>query len=54
MSNKNIIATLQGISFLQDIDPDHLHQIASMGGIGDGLQLSPHQLKKLKALLEVI
>ena len=24
------------------------------GGIGDGLQLSPQQLKKLKALLEVI
>lgn len=25
-----------------------------VGGIGDGLQLSPQQLKKLKALLEVI
>src|SRR5687768_10173818 len=30
MSDKNLIKKLQGISFLQDIDPVHLEQIASI------------------------
>ena len=33
MSDNNVIKTLQGISFLHDIDPDHLQQIASIAEI---------------------
>jgi CRP/FNR family transcriptional regulator, cyclic AMP receptor protein len=31
--SENIIKTLQGISFLQDIDPDHLQQIATIAEV---------------------
>ena len=33
MNDNNFINTLQGISFLHDIDPDHLQQIASISEI---------------------
>ena len=33
MNDNNVIKTLQGISFLQDIDPDHLQQIATIAEI---------------------
>ena len=33
MNDNNLIKTLQGISFLHDIDPDHLQQIASIAEI---------------------
>ena len=33
MNDSNLIKTLQGISFLHDIDPDHLEQIASIAEI---------------------
>jgi CRP/FNR family transcriptional regulator, cyclic AMP receptor protein len=33
MSDSNLINTLRGISFLHDIDPDHLEQIASIAEI---------------------
>ena len=33
MNDNNFIKTLQGISFLHDIDPDHLQQIASIAEI---------------------
>jgi CRP-like cAMP-binding protein len=33
MSGKNLITTLQGISFLQDIDPAHLEQIAGIAEV---------------------
>ena len=33
MADNNVIKTLQGISFLHDIDPDHLQQIASIAEI---------------------
>lgn len=33
MSDTNVIKTLEGISFLHDIDPDHLQQIATIAEI---------------------
>ena len=33
MSENNVIKTLQGISFLRDIDPVHLQQIATIAEI---------------------